>query len=77
MFEPQLLFTYAIKTAMHYHYAAIAKSLSDSVGGPVPEAARSFSRQRSGRPVTTKVQQVARAPIGEEPIGERAHILPH
>ena len=43
MFEPQLLVTYAVKTAMHYHYAAIAKSLSDSIGGPVPEAARSFS----------------------------------
>jgi radical SAM superfamily enzyme YgiQ (UPF0313 family) len=47
MYEPQLLFTYAIKTAMHYHYAAITKSLVASKGGPVPESVRSFSRKRN------------------------------
>lgn len=50
MFEPQLLFTYAVKAAMHYHYAAIAKSLSDSADGPVPESVRSFSRARRRDP---------------------------
>ncbi|HET6387948.1 B12-binding domain-containing radical SAM protein [Hyphomicrobium sp.] len=48
MFEPQLLVTYAVKTAMHYHYDAIAKSLTASAaGGPIPESVRSFSRARS------------------------------
>ena len=77
MFEPQLLVTYAIKTAMHYHYAAIAKSLSDSIGGPVPEAARSFSRQRPGRPAASKVREAVRATIGDELISKRADTLPH
>lgn len=57
-FEPQLLFTYAVKTAMHYHYDAIAKSLSASVGGPVPESVRSFSRTRS-RATADRVTTVA------------------
>ncbi|CCB65067.1 B12-binding domain-containing radical SAM protein [Hyphomicrobium sp. MC1] len=47
--EPQLLFTYAIKTAMHHHYATITKSLVESDGGPVPESVRSFSRAGSRR----------------------------
>ena len=47
MFEPQLLVSYAVKTAMHYHYDAIAKSLTASAGGPVPESVRSFSRASS------------------------------
>jgi radical SAM superfamily enzyme YgiQ (UPF0313 family) len=46
MFEPQLLFTYAIKTAMHLHYAAITQSLVSSIGGPLPESVRSFSRTK-------------------------------
>jgi radical SAM superfamily enzyme YgiQ (UPF0313 family) len=46
MFEPQLLFTYAVKTAMHHHYATITKSLVASAGGPVPESVRSFSRTK-------------------------------
>jgi radical SAM superfamily enzyme YgiQ (UPF0313 family) len=50
MFEPQLLFTYAIKTAMHHHYATITKSLVASAGGPVPESVRSFSRTKKGLP---------------------------
>jgi hypothetical protein len=49
IFEPQLLFTYAVKTAMHHHYATIANSLVTSVGGPVPESVRSFSRTRTKR----------------------------
>lgn len=43
--EPQLLFTYAIKTAMHHHYATITQELSASRGGTIPESVRSFSRR--------------------------------
>jgi hypothetical protein len=60
MFEPQLLFTYAIKTAMHHHYATITKSLVASAGGPVPEAVRSFSRTKSGRLDTRQSSQIDR-----------------
>ena len=44
--EPHILFTYAIKTAIHFHYAAIARALlsSQREGGALPEAGRSFSR---------------------------------
>lgn len=41
-FEPHILFVYAIKIAMHYHYAAITKSMQGS--DDVTNAARSFSR---------------------------------
>ncbi|WP_409562170.1 B12-binding domain-containing radical SAM protein [Hyphomicrobium sp. MC8b] len=60
MFEPQLLFTYAIKTAMHHHYATITKSLVASAGGPVPEAVRSFSRTKSGRLDTRQSSHIDR-----------------
>ncbi len=50
MFEPQLLFTYAIKTAMHHHYATITNSLVASAGGSVPESVRSFSRTKTRLP---------------------------
>jgi radical SAM superfamily enzyme YgiQ (UPF0313 family) len=43
-FEPQLLVTYAVKTAMHYHYASISDALTASGDGPLPQAVRSFSR---------------------------------
>jgi radical SAM superfamily enzyme YgiQ (UPF0313 family) len=43
-FEPQLLFTYAVKTAMHYHYASISDALAAAGDGPLPQAVRSFSR---------------------------------
>ncbi|CCB66503.1 B12-binding domain-containing radical SAM protein [Hyphomicrobium sp. MC1] len=43
-FEPQLLFTYAVKTAMHYHYASISDELTAAGDGPLPQAVRSFSR---------------------------------
>jgi radical SAM superfamily enzyme YgiQ (UPF0313 family) len=42
--EPQLLFTYAVKTAMHYHYSSITAALVASGSGPLPAAVRSFSR---------------------------------
>ena len=50
-FEPHILLVYAIKVAMHYHYAAIASALAkvDAESGVMPDAARSFSRVR--RPV--------------------------
>ena len=46
--EPHILFTYAIKVAIHFHYAAIARALLNSQreGGALPEAGRSFSRVR-------------------------------
>ena len=44
--EPHILFTYALKVATHYHYAAIARALTDSQGdgAVMPNAGRSFSR---------------------------------
>ena len=42
--EPAILFNYAVKTAMHYHYASIARAIGTS--DRVPTAARSFSRMR-------------------------------
>ena len=44
-FEPQILFTYAVKTAMHYHYAAITGALGQTAGDldAVPDGMRSFS----------------------------------
>lgn len=46
--EPAILFNYAIKTAMHYHYDSIARELGGD--GSVPNAARSFSRIRRAEP---------------------------
>lgn len=43
-FEPGILFNYAIKIAMHYHYASIVQEMEVCEG--VPTAARSFSRMR-------------------------------
>jgi radical SAM superfamily enzyme YgiQ (UPF0313 family) len=66
MFEPQLLFTYAVKTVMHHHYAAITKSLAASADGPVPESVRSFSRagcRRVGTPRRTTADRVAWFPL--------------
>jgi hypothetical protein len=44
---------YAIKIAMHYHYAAITKALgeADRGDGVMPDAIRSFSRAGRGRAV--------------------------
>jgi radical SAM superfamily enzyme YgiQ (UPF0313 family) len=43
--EPEVLFTYAIKTAMHYHYAAITGALGQTAGDlrAVPDGMRSYS----------------------------------
>ena len=43
-FEPHILFVYAIKTAMHYHYASITQALACSGDDALPDAVRSFSR---------------------------------
>ena len=50
--EPHILLIYAIKIAMHYHYAAITRALSeaDRAGGVVPDAMRSFSRAERRKP---------------------------
>ena len=42
--EPHILFVYAIKAAMHYHYATIAKTLETATDDMMPDAVRSFSR---------------------------------
>jgi radical SAM superfamily enzyme YgiQ (UPF0313 family) len=43
--EPHILFIYALKTAIHYHYAAIARALAEATpAGDMPDAGRSFSR---------------------------------
>jgi radical SAM superfamily enzyme YgiQ (UPF0313 family) len=49
--EPHILFTYAIKVAMHYHYSELARALSkvDEKTGAMPDAGRSFSRVK--RPI--------------------------
>ena len=43
--EPHILFIYAIKIAMHYHYAALTRALAQIESGS-PNAGRSFSRVR-------------------------------
>jgi radical SAM superfamily enzyme YgiQ (UPF0313 family) len=44
-FEPHILFVYAVKTALHYHYAAITGAWGPTAGGlhAVPDGMRSFS----------------------------------
>jgi radical SAM superfamily enzyme YgiQ (UPF0313 family) len=46
--EPHILFTYAIKSATHYHYAELAHALGqvDAKTGAMPDAGRSFSRAK-------------------------------
>lgn len=49
---PHMLFVYAMKTAMHYHYAAMLRALGQSkeAGTVLPDAVRSFSRSRRPAP---------------------------
>ena len=43
--EQHILFIYALKVAMHYHYAAVARALAQvEDGSGMPNAGRSFSR---------------------------------
>jgi radical SAM superfamily enzyme YgiQ (UPF0313 family) len=46
--EPHILFIYAIKVAMHYHYAALARAMAevDDGNGSMPNAGRFFSRRK-------------------------------
>jgi hypothetical protein len=41
-----MLFVYAMKTALHFHYAAMTRDLGRAMidDGAIPEAVRSFSR---------------------------------
>jgi radical SAM superfamily enzyme YgiQ (UPF0313 family) len=50
--NPHMLFVYAMKTAMHYHYAAMIGGLAESKtsGQALPDAVRSFSRSKSPAP---------------------------
>lgn len=50
--EPHILFIYAIKMAMHYHYDEIVRSMVGTDG--VSNAGRSFSRSRRASPVAAK-----------------------
>ena len=49
--EPHILFVYAIKVVMHYHYAVLTAAMAqrDEASGAMPDAGRSFSRAK--RPV--------------------------
>ncbi|MEG6507548.1 radical SAM protein [Methyloligella sp. 2.7D] len=51
--EPHILFVYALKVALHHHYAALTAQLSDvyEEGNVMPNAGRSFSRVRRAEPV--------------------------
>jgi hypothetical protein len=44
--NPHMLFVYAMKTALHFHYAAMTRDLGRAMidDGAIPEAVRSFSR---------------------------------
>ena len=46
--EPHILFVYALKVAMHHHYAALAHAMAqvDATSGAMPDAGRSFSRAK-------------------------------
>jgi hypothetical protein len=46
--NPHMLFVYAMKTAMHYHYDAMTRTLarSEDDGQALPDAVRSFSRSK-------------------------------
>jgi radical SAM superfamily enzyme YgiQ (UPF0313 family) len=50
--NPHILFVYALKTAMHYHYTAITQSLArgDDDRRNLPDAVRSFSRSMRPNP---------------------------
>ncbi|XSG83356.1 MAG: radical SAM protein [Methyloligella sp. ZOD6] len=51
--EPHILFVYALKVALHYHYAKLTAQLSDVYDeeAVMPNAGRSFSRVRRPEPV--------------------------
>ena len=42
--ESHILFIYALRIAMHYHYAALTRALAQVETGSLPNAGRSFSR---------------------------------
>ena len=46
--EPHILFVYALKIAMHYHYERLSRDMCqvDEVSGALPTAGRSFSRAK-------------------------------
>ena len=47
--EPHILFIYAVKVAMHYHFSALAHAMAqrDAKTGAMPDAGRSFSRAKT------------------------------
>jgi len=47
--EPHILFVYAVKVAMHYHFSALAHAMAqrDAKTGAMPDAGRSFSRAKT------------------------------
>jgi Domain of unknown function (DUF4070) len=59
--NPHILFVYAIKTAMHSHYAAMTDSLvrvEDSAAA-LPDAVRSFSRSRGPAPARAVASELS------------------
>jgi hypothetical protein len=59
--EPMILFNYAIKIALHYHYASITHAMGAS--DVVPTAARSFSRVRRPDRATDEAAAASSRPL--------------
>jgi len=59
--NPHMLFVYAMKTAMHYHYAAMIGDLAESktLGQALPDAVRSFSRSKSPAPAHALTHEIS------------------
>jgi hypothetical protein len=57
--NPHMLFVYAMKTALHYHYAAMVRelALSETSGKGLPDAVRSFSRSKTRVPAQGLVRE--------------------
>jgi radical SAM superfamily enzyme YgiQ (UPF0313 family) len=59
--KPHMLFVYAMKTAMHYHYAAMTRTLAESEddGRALPDAVRSFSRSMRRAPAPAVARELS------------------
>jgi len=59
--NPHMLFVYAMKTAMHYHYAAMTEALVrvEDDGETLPDAVRSFSRSLHRGPTRAVARELS------------------
>jgi Domain of unknown function (DUF4070) len=59
--NPHMLFVYAMKAAMHYHYAVMIGDLAESKtsGRALPDAVRSFSRSKSPAPAHALTREMS------------------